>query len=166
MESKKLFLLRHAKSSWKDFSIRDFDRPLNKRGKHDAPMMAERMKERGIKPDIILSSPAKRAKSTSKYFSKELESGIRYDDSIYESTVLRLREIIKEAFEKYDTIMLVGHNPSITVLANAISGRYIDNIPTCGIAGFEFDSGDIDTANAALLFFDYPKSPSRTQTHK
>jgi len=158
MESKKLFLLRHAKSSWKDFSIRDFDRPLNKRGKHDAPMMAKRMKERGIKPEIILSSPAKRAKSTSKSFSRELGIEIHYDASIYESTVLRLREIIKEAFKTYDTIMLVGHNPSISVLANAISDHSIDNIPTCGIAGFEFDKGDIDTAKATLLFFDYPKS--------
>ena len=157
MKTKKLYILRHAKSSWKDFSIRDFDRPLNKRGKHDAPIMADRMAGLGISPDIILSSPAKRAKSTSKYFSKRLHKEIVYIDSIYESTQVRLMEIIKEAFGKYDAVMLVGHNPSLTVLANSFSDYHIDNLPTCGIIGFEFDNENIAQSNAELLFFDYPK---------
>jgi phosphohistidine phosphatase len=158
MKTKKLYLLRHAKSSWKDFSIRDFDRPLNKRGKHDAPMMAKRMAKRGIKPDIILSSPAKRAKATSKQFSEKLGTKILYHDSIYESSATRLKEIIKDAFETYDSVMLVGHNPSMTVLSNALSDYHIDNIPTCGIVGFVFEEGAVENGKAALLFFDYPKN--------
>ena len=157
MKTKKLYLLRHAKSSWKDFSIRDFDRPLNKRGKHDAPMMAERMAKRGIKPDIILSSPAKRAKATSKQFSEKLGTKILYNDSIYESSATRLKEIIKDAFKTYDSVMLVGHNPSMTVLSNALSDYQIDNLPTCGIVGFAFENGEIGDKKATLLFFDYPK---------
>jgi len=158
MKTKKLYLLRHAKSSWKDFSIRDFDRPLNKRGKHDAPMMAARMAERGLKPDIILSSPAKRAKITAKYFSKVLKTDIIYNDAIYESSAGRLKEIVKEAFKKYDSVMLIGHNPSMTVFCNTLSEHFIDNIPTTGIVGFAFEGDDIDTAKATLLFFDYPKN--------
>jgi phosphohistidine phosphatase len=158
MKTKKLYLLRHAKSSWKDFSIRDFDRPLNKRGKHDAPMMAERMAERGLRPDVILSSPAKRAKATSKAVAKALGAQIIYRDSIYESSATRLREIVKEAFETYDSVMLVGHNPSMTVFANSLSEHYIDNLPTTGIIGFAFDAEDRALEHATLLFFDYPKN--------
>ena len=157
MKTKTLYLLRHAKSSWKDFSIRDFDRPLNKRGKHDAPIMAERMAHKGIHPDIILSSPAKRARSTSKYFSKKLDSKVIYNDSIYESTTAQLVDIIKDAFKKYDSVMLVGHNPSMTVLANTFCSCHIDNIPTTGIVGYEFDGEDLDREHADMLFFDYPK---------
>ena len=158
MKTKKLYLLRHAKSSWKDFSIRDFDRPLNKRGKHDAPMMAARMKERGLHPDVILSSPAKRAKVTSRYFSEVLKTKLLYVDSIYESSATRLREIAKDAFKEYDSVMLVGHNPSMTVFGNSLSEHYIDNIPTTGIIGFAFEKDDVDLENATLLFFDYPKN--------
>jgi len=162
MKTKKLYLLRHAKSSWKDFSIRDFDRPLNKRGKHDAPMMAERMRQRGLKPDVILSSPAKRARSTSKYFSQALGTKVIYEDSIYESTPARLREIVSEAFRQYDSVMLVGHNPSMTVLSNSFLDTPIENLPTCGIIGLEFDSGTIDEAGVTLLFFDYPKKNAKS----
>ena len=69
---KKLYLIRHAKSSWKDITLDDFDRPLNKRGKTDAPFMAQKLKDKNIYPDIIISSPAKRAKSTAKAFKKNL----------------------------------------------------------------------------------------------
>lgn len=157
MKTKKLYLLRHAKSSWKDFAIRDFDRPLNKRGKHDAPMMAERMAEAGIDPEVILSSPAKRAKNTSRFFAKALNAELVYVDAIYEASVTRLIEIIREAFKKYDSIMLVGHNPSLTVLSSSLTDHHFDNIPTTGIAGFSFDGDDIRSAKATLLFFDYPK---------
>ena len=115
------------------------------------------MAKMGIKPDVIISSPAKRARSTAKYFSKELGTDIVYDDSIYESTPPRLREIIKEAFKKYDSVMLVGHNPSMTVLANTFCDCHIDNLPTTGIVGYEFDDEDIDNSKINMLFFDYPK---------
>ena len=158
MTIKKLYLLRHAKSSWKDFSIRDFDRPLNKRGKHDAPLMAARMKERGLHPDIIFSSPARRAKVTGKHFAAALDTKLLLVDSIYESSVNRLKEIAKEAFREYDSVMIVGHNPAMTVFSNTLSDHYIDNLPTTGIIGFAFDAEDKELEKAELLFFDYPKN--------
>ena len=157
MKTKKLYLLRHAKSSWKDFSMRDFDRPLNKRGKRDAPFMAELMAKKGIHPDIILSSPARRAKSTAQHFSEKLQTDIIYNRAIYEASTSTLKEIIKEAFRYYDEVMLVGHNPSLTQLSNSLTNHQIDNIPTAGIVGFEFDIETIETAKSTLLFFEYPK---------
>ncbi len=157
MQTKKLYLLRHAKSSWKDFSISDFDRPLNKRGEHDAPIMAARMSEKAIDPEAIISSPAKRAKSTAKYFSKALNTKVIYDKRIYEASATQLQEIIKQAFKEYDSIILVGHNPFLTILSNTLSGHQIDNIPTTGIIGISFDSENIESAKSELLFFDYPK---------
>ncbi len=158
MTSKKLYLLRHAKSSWSDFSIDDFDRPLNKRGKQNAPLMARRMSQRNIDLEVIISSPAKRAKTTAKHFSKILNTKVIYDENIYEAGTAQLKEIIKQAFEDYDTIMLVGHNPSFTMLSNSLCGYQIDNIPTTGIVGIAFDNEDIDRAKGTLLFFDYPKN--------
>ncbi len=157
MKTKKLYLLRHAKSSWKDFSIRDFDRPLNKRGKKDAPFMAEQMAKKGIHPDIILSSPAQRAKSTAQHFSEKLQTDIVYNDAIYEASTSTLKKIIKEAFQDYDEIMLVGHNPTLTVLSNSLTSHQIDNLPTAGIVGFEFEVETIERAKTTLLFFEYPK---------
>lgn len=164
MKTKKLYLLRHAKSSWKEFSIKDFDRPLNKRGKRDAPFMAEQMAKKGIHPDIILCSPAKRAKSTAKHFSEKLQADIIYNSAIYEASALTLKEIIKEAFKHYDEIMLVGHNPSLTMLTNSFTNHQIDNIPTAGIVGFEFDIQTIKGAKTALLFFEYPKKYLKVNT--
>ncbi|MEA3490760.1 MAG: histidine phosphatase family protein [Campylobacterota bacterium] len=158
MTSKKLYLLRHAKSSWSDFSLDDFDRPLNKRGKRDAPLMAARMGERAIDPEVIISSPAKRAKTTAKYFSKMLNTKVIYDENIYEASTLQLKEIINQAFEDHDTIMLVGHNPSLTMLSNSLCGYHIENIPTAGIVGVAFDNKDIARTKGTLLFFDYPKN--------
>ncbi|MEA3418054.1 MAG: histidine phosphatase family protein [Campylobacterota bacterium] len=155
MKKKTLYLLRHAKSSWKDLSIRDFNRPLNKRGKRDAPFMAKLMQKKGIHPDIILSSPAKRAKTTAKHFAKALESELLLDEAIYEASPSTLRRVIREAFGSYDEVMLVGHNPSLTMLCNELSDHFIDNIPTAGIVGIEFTSGGFNKGN--VIFFEYPK---------
>jgi phosphohistidine phosphatase len=154
--TKRVYLLRHAKSSWKDSQIPDFDRPLNKRGEQDAPMMAHRLYKLGIHPDIILSSPAKRAKETAKYFAATLGVKILLDASIYEASPFALKQLIKMAFEMYDTIMLIGHNPSLTLLCNTLCDEPIDSIPTAGIVGIEFSSSNID-GTGKLLIFDYPK---------
>ena len=166
MKTKKLYILRHAKSSWKDFSLNDFDRPLNKRGGRDAPLMAERMVQRDIEPDIIISSPAKRARTTAGYFSKALETPVIYEDLIYEASVAQLMEIIKENFRDYDTMMLVGHNPSLTVLSTMLTGYPIDNIPTAGIVGIAFEDDTIDDTASTLLFFDYPKKAFNPNTKR
>lgn len=155
MKKKTLYLLRHAKSSWKDTTLSDFDRPLNKRGKRDAPLMAKLMKQKKIHPDIILSSPARRAKSTAKYFAGALDSKLLLDEAIYEASPSTLKRVILEAFETYDKVMLVGHNPSLTILCNALCDYDIDNLPTAGIVGIEFTPGDLDKGK--MIFFEYPK---------
>ena len=154
---KTLYLLRHAKSSWKDFSLSDFDRPLNKRGKHDAPFMAEKMKEKGIQPDSIISSPAKRAKRTAKIFSDVLEAPLFLEAKLYEADIKEMLWIIQKAFETQDEVMIVGHNPELTYLNEILSDKEIFNIPTAGIVAIHFDAYPIQENKGKQLFFDYPK---------
>lgn len=158
---KKLYIIRHAKSSWKDVVLEDFERGLSKRGKANAPMMGERLKEKGIMPDIILSSPAKRAKSTAEIIAKEIgyKKKVLFDENIYEASVDELRKILTALDDKNSTVFLVGHNPSLNDLAH----YYVDfevNIPTCGVVEIAFASkkwAEIEPKNAKLLLFDYPK---------
>jgi len=158
---KKLYLIRHAKSSWKNLEIDDFYRPLNKRGKIDAPFMAEKLKERGVIPDLILSSPALRAKKTAKILSKKILSKKRvtYIQNIYEAYSSELLEILRTVDDKHTTLFLVGHNPGVNDLAEYFVDFY-DNIPTCGIVEIEFSCkkwAKISPKNAKLISFDYPK---------
>ena len=117
--------------------------------------MAELMKEKGVHPDIILSSPARRARSTGKYFARALDSKLLLDEAIYEASPSTLKRVIRKAFESYDKVMLIGHNPSLTILCNELSDYFIDNLPTAGIVGIEFTSGDLDKGK--MIFFEYPK---------
>jgi len=158
---KKLYIIRHAKSSRSDETLEDFERPLNKRGKENAPMIGERLKEKGIMPDIIISSPAKRAKSTAEMIAKEIgyKKKILFDENIYEASVDELRKIIRAIDDKNSAAFLVGHNPSLNDLANYYVHHEV-NIPTCGIVeiAFECDTwADIEPKNAKLLSFEYPK---------
>ncbi|MEK6658533.1 MAG: histidine phosphatase family protein [Campylobacterota bacterium] len=158
---KKLYIIRHAKSSRKDEVINDFDRPLNKRGKQNAPFMGKRLKENGIMPDIIVSSPALRAKTTAKLIAKEIKyaKDILFNQDIYESSPSTLHEILTKIDDKCGILFLVGHNPSLNMLAE----YYVDfsqNIPTSGVVEIEFDCdkwADISAKNAKLISFDYPK---------
>jgi phosphohistidine phosphatase len=148
---KTLYIIRHAKSSWKDMTLDDFDRPLNKRGKKDVVTMGRRLKERGVSPDIILSSPAKRAKETTKALSKEIgyDKKIKYIDAIYEASPDTLEKILDSVDEKYETVFLIGHNPGLNMLAERYVG-FNENLPTCGIVALKFDTKE-------LLWVDYPK---------
>ncbi|NNG25998.1 MAG: histidine phosphatase family protein [Ignavibacteriaceae bacterium] len=159
---KTLYLVRHAKSSWKHPELSDFERPLNKRGKNDAPFMGKLLAEKGVNPELVISSPAKRASSTAKIIASELnyvKEKIIFDKNIYEGTGRRLLEIISGIQEKYNFVMLFGHNPGLTVLSNNLSDHFIDNIPTCGIVALEFSKSwsDIKLNSAKFLFFEYPK---------
>lgn len=165
---KVLLLVRHAKSSWDDPSLDDVDRPLGKRGKKDAPEMGERLKKRGIMPDILLSSPAKRARSTAKKIAKRIgypREKIRIVNEIYEGGPDRMLDILKNIPDDPGSIMLFGHNPDITEFANLLSGINIYNIPTCGIVSIHFQTDDwqqVDYKKGELIFFDYPKKISDT----
>ncbi|MCU0332223.1 MAG: histidine phosphatase family protein [Ignavibacteriaceae bacterium] len=159
---KTLYLARHAKSYWKDQSIPDFDRPLNSRGKRDAPFMGEVLNDKKIKPDLIVSSPAKRTKKTAIEIASKLgytEKKIQFNEDLYEASSNTIIKLIKKIEEKYDRVMIFGHNPGLTMLNNHISNHYIDNIPTCGIVALQFDKkwSEIDKNSCKFLFFEYPK---------
>lgn len=131
-----LFLIRHAKSSWDNPGLRDFDRPLNERGLRDAPLMAALLAARGAKPDLIMSSPAKRALTTARYFADAFgmpdEQIVRNPD-IYEATPQQILRIISRLPDESKTVCLFGHNPTFTDVANRYTDDYIDNLPTCGV---------------------------------
>lgn len=159
---KTLYLARHAKSYWEDQSIPDINRPLNKRGKRDAPFMGEILMDKNIKPTLVVSSPAKRAKKTALAIAEKIgypEKKILYNEDLYEASSNILIKIIKQLDEKYDSVMIFGHNPGLTMLNNHISDRYIDNIPTCGIVALQLDIkwSELDKNTGKFLFFEYPK---------
>jgi len=160
---KTLVLIRHAKSDWSDPNITDMERPLNKRGKRDAPFMARLVKERGLYPDIILTSPAERAMQTVKYFIEELgidKSKLHIKEEIYTKDSLTIRRIISQIDDSHNTVFLVGHNPDITSLANQLLDVFIENIPTTGVVCIDFDFEswkDILSKRGQLRFFEYPK---------
>ncbi|MDN5216448.1 histidine phosphatase family protein [Fulvivirgaceae bacterium BMA12] len=160
---KTLYVVRHAKSSWDFPQLSDFDRPLNKRGKRNAPDMGNRLKMRGILPDLIIASPANRALTTAKKIAKEIGypvESIRENDQIYHSSEATLLQIIKDTPDNIQGLMLFGHNPGFTDLANFLGDQWIDNVPTCGIVAIAFDVESwtsVAPKTGKNLFFDYPK---------
>ena len=160
---KALTILRHAKSSWDDASLVDHDRPLNARGKRDAPVMAERMAQAGIRPSLILSSPAKRAWSTAKRVAVELSypsEFLQRESNLYHAGVSRLLDVLAEQDDGFNNILLVGHNPGLTDFANYLVPDLTDNIPTCGYVSVNIESDDWNIKNAKsveLITYDYPK---------
>ena len=163
---KTLYIVRHAKSSWDASNVDDFERPLNDRGKRDAPRMGKRLKEKGITPDLMLSSPAKRAFSTSKRIAKVLnypKDNIKTDRSLYHADEETMLVVIQSLKDKLESVMIFSHNPGLTDFVNTImdGGVEIDNVPTCGIVAFQFDVDswkDVSWGKGKILFFDYPKS--------
>ncbi len=160
---KKIYLVRHAKSSWKEMDLSDFQRPLNKRGKSDLEFMAKRLKFFAVMPDLILSSPAKRAKTTAKEIAKTIgydKSDISYIDSLYESSYQTYRYILDSLDKNIDSVFIVAHNPTITEVGEILSGAILTNMPTCSIICIEFDIKnfkEIEEGSGKILFFDYPK---------
>jgi len=159
-----LLLVRHAKSSWDDPAMTDFDRPLNERGKKDAPAMADKLIARGITVDSFISSPAKRAKKTAKIFSqafKRKEEEIILVPELYLASSGVFESVLASIESDSETIALFSHNPGITDFANTLTGARIDDIPTCGIFAVSIDTDDWKNFRAAkkeFLFFDYPKA--------
>jgi phosphohistidine phosphatase len=162
---KTLILVRHAKSSWNHPGLSDFDRPLNERGKTDAAEMAKRLKEKGIKIDLFISSPAKRAKKTARLFADEFEvtkDEIKLVDQLYLATREAFKETISGINDKYDNVILFSHNPGTTEFANTLTNVHIDDMPTCGIFAVQIDTQNwsaFEQADKKFLFFDYPKNP-------
>jgi phosphohistidine phosphatase len=137
---KTLLILRHAKSSWKFPDLSDHDRPLNRRGKRDAPRMGRTIKERGLVPDLVISSTAARAKDTASAVAKH--SGykgkrIRFE-SLYAAEPGAYLAVLRGLTDNYQRVLIVGHNPSVGELIELLTGE-IHIVPTCTLAQIEFD---------------------------
>lgn len=160
---KTVYLIRHAKSSWSEVGLSDFDRTLNDRGNLDAVTMGKRLKAKNILPDYILSSSSKRTKKTAKKITKEI--GINYNEvdfneAIYHASYEVLMHHLTNINDKHQTVFLIGHNPGISNFCDYLTHQAL-YFPTCGIAKitFEVDSWQEITSNSGTLaWFDYPKN--------
>jgi phosphohistidine phosphatase len=162
--SKQLVLMRHAKSDWSGMAGNDFDRPLNNRGYRDAPLMGLRLANvQHFKPDFVISSPAERAKLTAQYVCEQLpyeEEKLVFEQDIYEASPRTLLRITNELDDKYEKVLLVGHNLGLTHYAEFLTKTVIGNIPTAGIVSisFEIDSWKMVSEGLGRLdWFIYPK---------
>jgi phosphohistidine phosphatase len=159
---KTLILVRHAKSSWEDAALPDKERPLNERGKRDAPDMGKRLAKRDVKPELILSSPARRAFATAKIIAKSLGyklKNIVVDDRLYPGAADEILNSIHRLDKQLDRVMIVGHNPALADLAHRLSSE-IDRMPTCAVAKFRFDVkawSMVDTSSLATVRLEHPK---------
>jgi phosphohistidine phosphatase len=161
---KTLFLVRHAKSSWDNANLSDHDRPLSQRGERDAPRMGKRLRKRGDRPEIIISSSAVRAQTTARILATAIAyptTDIAIDERLYGAEAEDVLSIIGDLDDRIHCAMLVGHNPTFTALINALGGCDLVNVPTCGMAvlTFPIDSWkNIATAQGTLVDFDFPKN--------
>ncbi len=159
---KKVYIIRHAKSSWKDLNLDDFDRPLNKRGMSNAPLMGSKLKSKNIVPDMVISSSALRTKLTAEIITQKVgfSKGILFSKDLYESSATVIYDKLSNLDDEHKIVFLFGHNTGI----NEFVEKYIDfydNVPTCGVVEIEFNCfswKDIDKENAKLVSFDYPKN--------
>ena len=161
---KDLILVRHAKSCWKNSALRDHERPLNKRGKRDAPDMAERLVRRGCRPDLILSSSAVRALETARTMAGKLGypgKRIVVEERLYHATPAELLQVVRGVDDSVDSLMLFGHNPGLTDLANNLGPREIFNLPTCAVLHLRFAVDawvDVGHSAGEEVLYDFPKT--------
>src|SRR5688572_33325074 len=156
-----LYLLRHAKSSWKDETLRDFDRPLKGRGRRAAEQMGQILAEEKLKSPLVISSPAVRARETLDLVlnSAGLKLEPRFEERIYEADVGTLFEIVKSIADTSNTAMMVGHNPGFENLLDYLTGD-TRHMPTCALAKIEFDAGswrEVSEESGRLELFVTPK---------
>ena len=160
---KTLYILRHAKSSWDNPELDDFQRPLNSRGEKDAPRMGKRLRKEDVNPTLICSSPANRALTTAQLVAAELDyptSSIREEQRLYHAGEESILEIVRSFDDILETVMIVGHNPGLTEFTNDLLNEEISNIPTAGIVGATLDIKSWKEAGwgcGEMLFFEYPK---------
>ncbi len=157
---KHLFLVRHAKSSWANEGASDFERTLNKRGLRDAPLMAQRLGALEIKPDLLLSSSAERARQTAMEISKKLQLEISFQSDLYLASLETLITQVAGLSQEFSNAILVGHNPGLTEFLEYLTEANIENIPTAGIALIRLpieNWTEITADCGELLRFDYPK---------
>lgn len=160
---KTLTIVRHAKSSWRDTSLPDRKRPLNKRGGRDAPEMGRRIKEHGIRPSLIVSSPATRAWSTAKKVADAIgypREFLQKEAGLYLASVDEILDVIVAQDNGFNNLMLFGHNPGFTDFANFLVPGLTNNLPTAGVVSVEVDQDDwnlYERPATRLLVHDWPK---------
>ena len=161
---KRLLIIRHAKSSWDNPQLSDFDRPLNKRGKNDLPDMARRLKSKNFRIDYFLSSPTKRALITAIGHAQTFgvqERDIAKNQRLYHASSSEIQSLVSQTPKNIQTLALFGHNPGLTDLINNISDFELLNLPTCAVCGIEFNISDwtnILSQKGKMFLYDYPKS--------
>ena len=160
---KTLTIVRHAKSSWDHPGLSDRERPLNKRGEHDAPLMGQRVLEHGIRPSLIISSPATRAWETARIIAAAITYPLEFlqrEKSLYHASVDGILDVIVAQDPGFNSLMVVGHNPGLTDFANYLSPGLTNNLPTAGVVSVEIDQDDWDLfarPPTQLQLYDYPK---------
>jgi len=165
---KNLLIVRHAKSSWKDPRLTDHQRPLNKRGKKAGPKMGKRLKIKGVRPDAIVTSDARRAMDTAALLAQAMglpPEIIRLNPELYHAPPNGILDIVHHFPDIWDQVIVVGHNPGMTELANWFYPDRIDNIPTAGVVELQFDTDAWRTIKKDRLessSFDYPKNKQAT----
>ena len=163
--TKTLLIIRHAKSSWDIGTLNDFERPLNERGKKDAPLMAQKLKERNVLIDAFVASPAKRAKKTAELFIEEYnrdKEDIIFISKLYHAPAEIFFDVAENLLEHFNTVAIFSHNPGITEFVNMLTDDVrLDNMPTCGIFAVSLLSPswkNFKKAKKEFLFFDFPKN--------
>ena len=160
---KEIFFIRHAKSSWENSALADFDRPLNERGRIAAPDMGQRLFAKGIEPDRIVSSSAKRAISTARLVADEFVNKIEIieESKLYHASTFSILDVVNQISNSLSRIFLVGHNPGFSDVVEYLSDASLGNLPTTAAVGirFHFDSWSlISGSTGELIFYDYPKN--------
>jgi len=162
---KTLFVLRHAKSSWDDSSLADYDRPLNDRGKTAAPFMGRIMAERDLVPAVIYSSPAVRARETASLAKKagKLDAEIRFEERIYEASPQALKQVVAGIDDEFRSAMIVGHNPGMEGFIRLLTGK-LESMPTAALAIIDLDIArweDVGSEQGMLRQIIRPKDESK-----
>jgi phosphohistidine phosphatase len=163
---KELLLVRHAKSSWDDPYLDDYDRPLNERGLRNALEMGKRLQEWSIRPDAWISSTALRAITTAQMIAEEIgfpQDQIQRSRDLYHASATELQGFIAGLDDEIDTVALFGHNPGMTSLVANLYGLPIDNLPTCGVVHLQFNENTwsaVSSVPPARAYFDFPKNES------
>jgi phosphohistidine phosphatase len=165
---KRLTLLRHAKSSWRDSDLPDHERPLSGRGERDAPRMGERLSGRKVRPALIITSTAKRALDTARTVARVLgypREFVQVEPALYLADPTTILDVVGKQEERFTDILLVGHNPGLTELVNQlVPDLELHNLPTAGVVAMESSASrwaDVAARNTTLLFYDYPKSAEK-----
>jgi len=155
---KKIVLIRHGKSSWKE-PVNDIDRPLKKRGKLDAAMVAEEFKKFDFTPDLVVSSPAKRAVDICRIFIKKMDIStdiLQINPIIYDFSGGKTSDFISSLDDSCQNVMLFGHNHAFTALANLYGNKIIENLPTSGLVVISFNIEswkDVEVGITELIIF-------------